>query len=109
MKKQNVMCPKCENHFEETPKHSLLAFLKFTCPKCSEKFQYPISSWYRTFYWFVLIVIIMKSIVIISQWDIPVFWLLGLVSIFALIKDFKLKNKLKKCEWPLIFIKAIKL
>ncbi len=93
-----VICTACRLRFVARPKRSFLAFQKFSCPACNATVIYPLTSGYRIFYQFAVVLMVLASLGALTKGDLPVPGLVGVAAIIALLKDRKIKKQVEQAE-----------
>jgi hypothetical protein len=90
----NVVCSNCSANFDQIPKLSFLGFQKFECSSCKKKIYYSLTKGYRIAYWVITVIMIVPILGVFTTGRIGLFSLIGIVSIYALIKDREIQENL---------------
>lgn len=93
MENKKIICTSCSNKFEWKHSHTNLWFKKYECPKCKQNFVIELTTWYKVFYWLLLLVLLWTWISSIIDWWFPVVrWIFTIFIGSILFKDFSNKK-----------------
>ncbi len=103
MEDKNIKCISCWNKFDSNHSYTNLWFKKYECPECKQNFITELTTWYKIFYWILLLILIWTWINSIIEWWFPIIRLIFSVLIgLVFYMDFSVKKtwwKLVKKSW----------
>lgn len=88
-----IRCSQCSCAHGAEPRKTFLGFRKLTCPACGHVDLHPLTSGYRGFYWFVLVVMVLSLLGLLAHGQVGVPGLISLAAAYALVKDRGLRKK----------------
>ncbi|RON17919.1 hypothetical protein BK660_21755 [Pseudomonas brassicacearum] len=91
----NYTCRSCGQPATAATKRTFLGFQRVSCPYCKKAEDFPLAKGYRAAYLAILAVMAISVAMAVSQDEIPLPGLLGILVIIALIIDFRRRKKMK--------------
>lgn len=93
MKSNDIKCVSCWNEFEWKHSHTSLWFKKYECIECKQNFITELTTWYKIFYWLLLLLLLWTWISTVVDWWFPIVRGIFIILIgLVLFKDFNLKK-----------------
>ena len=89
-----VICTTCQHPFMGIPSRTFLGFQKFNCPSCKTDIIYPLSSGYRTTYRVIVVLMLILSVIALTQGEIGFPGLVVCAMVYALIRDRKIQKEI---------------
>jgi hypothetical protein len=90
----DAVCTSCGTGFNQAPKRSFLGFQKLTCPNCQIEVTYPLTSGFRTTYFFIIALMISMILYTFSQGGVGFPGGIGIAMIYALVKDWGIRKRI---------------